>query len=491
MIIHYIHVLYFNLVALFNTPLVYIYAMKIAWVLILICILSGAKGEDSSKYQPTRSKILKSLLSNSLGLIEVSPGAKQQWKNENTQLIDFQIDGIARLSEKLLFIENGSGRLLLLNEGDSLERWDKTKFSGDRFGSFEFVHNDTLFSIGGYGFWRVTGAIRYFNQVTRDWIVLPTNKNVAVASGVNAIFHYAPKASKVYVICNEYPDEYLHKSKKKSINVLHVQIFDLASKKWAENSYALSPNIGKELDDIKVMAATNSSLYVNSKFHDNTLELNFENNSYAEMEEAFLRALVQIEGQRPLNITEKTDSSIFITDLTTEEQYEFVTTRFEKKKKGNIYTIESQVENTNWNNYIVGASFVLNILLAGLWIQSRLTNKTSNNEVTQGALAIEETTKTKKFIDLLDATESSVISTLVENYRAGKKSSIDEINKILGIDKRPYKIANNIRADALKMINKKFMDFSANSDELIIRERSSFDKRFFEYTLNQRYVNKV
>jgi len=61
---------------------------------------------------------------------------------------------------------------------------------------------------------------------------------------------------------------------------------------------------------------------------------------------------------------------------------------------------------------------------------------------------------------------------LSENYRAGKKSSIDEINKILGIDKRPYKIANNIRADALKMINKKFMDFSANSDELIIRERS-------------------
>ena len=476
---------------LFTTPLAYIYAMKIAWALTFACILSAAKGEDSSRYQLTRNRLLKPLLSNTLGVIEVSPGAIQQWKGANTQLYDFEIDGVARLSEKLLFLENGSGRLLLLNDMDSLERWDKTKFSGDRFGSFEFVHNDTLFSIGGYGFWRVTGAIRYFDQTTRDWIVLPTNKNVAVASGINAIFHYAPKSSKVYVIYSEYPEEYLHKRKEKSSSILYVQILDLASKNWAENSYMLSPNIGKEFDDIKVMAATNGGLYVNSKFHDNTLELDFENNSYGEMEEAFLSTLLQIEGQRQLSITEKTDSSIFITDLTAEEQYEFVTSRFKKKKKGDIYTIDTQAEDSNWNTYLLGASLILNVLLAGLWIQRRSTYKTTNKEATQGALAIEETTKTKKFIDLLDATESIVISALAENYRAGKKSSIDEINKILGIDKRPYKIANNIRADALKMINKKFMDFSGSTDELIIRERSTFDKRFFEYTLNQRYVNKV
>ena len=330
----------------------YIYAMKIAWVLILICILSGAKGGDSSQYQPTRSKILKSLLSNHLGIIDVSSGAIQQWKGENTQLFDFQIDGIARLSEKLLFIENGSGRLLLLNEMDSLERWDKTKFSGDRFGSFEFVHNDTLFSIGGYGFWRVTGAIRYFDETTRDWIALPISNSIAVASGVNAIFHYAPKANKVYVIYKDYPDEYLRKPKRNNTNVLHVRIFDLGSKNWTENSYTLSPNIGKEFDDMKVMAATNSALYINSKFHDNTLELDFENNSYAEMEEDFLRTLVQIEGQRPISITEKTDSSIYITDLASGEQYEFATTRFQKNKKGDIYTIEAQNAIQNWNNYI-------------------------------------------------------------------------------------------------------------------------------------------
>lgn len=488
---NYIYVLYFNLVALFNTPLAYIYAMKIVWVLLLVFILSGAKGEDSSRYEISPFKCLNKLLTNNLGVIEVSPGAIQQWKGANTQLFDFQIDRIARLSEKLLFIENGSGRLLLLNKMDSLERWDKTKFSGDRFGSFEFVHNDTLFSIGGYGFWRVTGAIRYFDQTTRDWMVLPTNKNVAVASGINAIFHYAPKASKVYVIYNDYPDEYLREPKKKGTKGLYVQIWDLASKKWAENSYALSPNIGKEFDDMKVMAATNGALYINSKFHDNTLELNFTQNSYSEMEEAFLRAFVQIEGQRPISITEKTDSSIFITDLNSEEHYEFVTTQFLKKKKGDIYTIDVQTEDSNWYTYFIGASLILNVLLAGIWIQRRSNYKTTNKVVTQGALAIEETIKTKKFIDLLDATESIVISTLSENYRAGKKSSIDEINKILGIDKRPYKIANNIRADALKMINKKFMDFSGNTDELIMRERSGFDKRFFEYTLNQRYVNKV
>ena len=107
---------------LFTTPLAYIYAMKIAWALTFACILSAAKGEDSSRYQLTRNRLLKPLLSNTLGVIEVSPGAIQQWKGANTQLYDFEIDGVARLSEKLLFLENGSGRLLLLNEMDSVER---------------------------------------------------------------------------------------------------------------------------------------------------------------------------------------------------------------------------------------------------------------------------------------------------------------------------------------------------------------------------------
>lgn len=209
------------------------------------------------------------------------------------------------------------------------------------------------------------------------------------------------------------------------------------------------------------------------------------------MDEAFLRTLVQIEGQRPINIIEKTDSSIFITNLITEERYEFAINQFQKKKKGDIYIIDAPIENGNWNNYLLGFSLVLNVLLGSVWIKRRLTNKRIREVATKGAISIEETTQTKKFIDLLDANESSVISKLAENYKAGKKTSIDEINKILGIDKRPYKIANNIRADGLKMINKKFMNFSASTDELIIRERSTFDKRFFEYTLNQRYVNKV
>ncbi|MFN5937322.1 MAG: hypothetical protein ACK43L_04685 [Sphingobacteriales bacterium] len=99
--------------------------------------------------------------------------------------------------------------------------------------------------------------------------------------------------------------------------------------------------------------------------------------------------------------------------------------------------------------------------------------------------------KVKSFTDLLDETETKVVYHLLKNVKEGKLTSIDEINKILGIEKRSYKIKNNMRADVLKLINKKFMDFASSSDELIIRERSSFDKRYFEYTLNDRYANKI
>ena len=94
-------------------------------------------------------------------------------------------------------------------------------------------------------------------------------------------------------------------------------------------------------------------------------------------------------------------------------------------------------------------------------------------------------------MDLLNEIEQQIVQTIAEDFKAERLTSIDKINKILGIEKRPYKIKNNLRADVLKMINKKFMDYLGNNDELIIRERSEFDKRFFEYTINERYVNKI
>lgn len=67
----------------------------------------------------------------------------------------------------------------------------------------------------------------------------------------------------------------------------------------------------------------------------------------------------------------------------------------------------------------------------------------------------------------------------------------EEMNQVLSLAKRPYKIRNNVRADVLKSINKKFSNYFGVDDILVLRLKSEFDKRFFEYFINERYSSKI
>ncbi len=464
--------------------------MKTASTLLLLIICTTGIAQLSNSLKLSGQSLYDLLKLNESKEIVLSSEAKKILTQGIPELADFQLAGIIKHKNNYLLYENGSGQLWHLNNSGKLERWDNTKYAGDRFGAFEFSHNDTVFSIGGYGFWRVSGAVRYFNVQTRDWMILPTNKNVGVAAGVNAIFFHSANTSKVYLIYSHYNDEYLKEEHKKKTVTVYLQIFDLIHKTWAEQPKVLSQSIAKELNDIRVMATTPNALYLNSKYNDQTLEIDFKNNMCSEMEPGFLNDLQQILGQRPVHMIQASDDSIFITDIHSQETYTFNTNKYTKKKIGVAYTNLSSQSNWLSLNMLLYISIGLNILLGAAWVKSKFKEMKWNKKV--GELnEIDSPTKGKKFIDFLDTVELNIITNLSEHFKAGKHTSIDEINKILGIEKRPYKIANNIRADILKMINKKFMDFSGNTDELIIRERSAFDKRFFEYTLNQRYINKV
>ena len=68
---------------------------------------------------------------------------------------------------------------------------------------------------------------------------------------------------------------------------------------------------------------------------------------------------------------------------------------------------------------------------------------------------------------------------------------MDEINVVLGVTKKPYKIRNNMRATALKIINKKFFDYRGSTEELILRVKSDDDKRFFTYSINESFISMV
>jgi len=74
----------------------------------------------------------------------------------------------------------GTGQVYKLNpKALSVQRLDRTFFRGYNFIANQFMHNDTLFSIGGQGFWLRHNVITYYNTRKHEWdLYTAGDKNV-------------------------------------------------------------------------------------------------------------------------------------------------------------------------------------------------------------------------------------------------------------------------------------------------------------------------
>jgi hypothetical protein len=95
------------------------------------------------------------------------------------------------------------------------------------------------------------------------------------------------------------------------------------------------------------------------------------------------------------------------------------------------------------------------------------------------------------FSDTLTIVEKGLLELILKNSVAGKMTSVIQVNEVIGISKKDVKAQNNIRAAALQMINNKFAVYSGLQDDLIMKQRTAFDKRFFEYFIHTKFLNKL
>lgn len=465
--------------------------MKLTIIPLLFSLFTSA--QDSS------NRICKSLLNaiknKPVNAFNLSPKIISDLNQNISFLQNAQISQILPFDNGWIIPENGTGRLFSIDSTGNISQLDNTSHGGDRFGAFVFVYNDTIYSMGGYGFWRVTGAVRYFNPNTKEWNIIKTSNNIKLASGVNAHFLYSKNEHKVFALYKNYPDEYaasdMNSEEKEKV---YVQIFDLKTKDWSASNFILNKKLGKEFQDLRIVTTAHQSIFLHSKYYAKTLELDFSKNEFYELEDRLNTEWIELTKKADSSIHYATDSSLNILDLSNQSSYSIHTRSLNKKRIDKIYSTSAIQHSLSTQHFIIAGLIISNLILLFAFFFFYKNRKQQKREIINDAHSSEEfetLTKVKSFTDLLDDIEKKVVCLLSKNYKEGRLTSIDEINKTLGIEKRPYKIRNNMRADVLKLINKKFMDFSSSTNELIIRERSEFDKRYFEYTLNDRYANKI
>ena len=139
-----------------------------------------------------------------------------------------------------------------------------------------------------------------------------------------------------------------------------------------------------------------------------------------------------------------------------------------------------------------GAIVLLFIIIVALIFKNKNLQKMQQTVAASGLHKKSfEVNKQVEFSDNLTETEKSVLDILVEYSKQGAPTSIDQINRALGVKNKEVTIQNKLRSDTLQMINKKFMVFASTNDTLVEREKTALDKRVYQYKLNERYLNKI
>jgi hypothetical protein len=94
-------------------------------------------------------------------------------------------------------------------------------------------------------------------------------------------------------------------------------------------------------------------------------------------------------------------------------------------------------------------------------------------------------------LEAFDEKELIVLNTILHNSERGLDTFIEQINQVLGIEKKNIAIQKRQRSDILISINTKLSLLLDTPDLLIQKKRLEFDKRSFCYFITLEDINKV
>jgi hypothetical protein len=406
---------------------------------------------------------------------------------------------------KLLFQLDGTGKLLRLDSNNVLTRIDSTTYEGYNYGAFNFVYKDTVFSLGGYGFWQFNGLLRYFSEKTHSWSVIKTNTQVLVRQWYNGQVYYDVADEKIYTIYAVPQAEWVMEKAAHDVQ-LYVQCFDLKTKLWWDKPLIADPEVFKSSGWTQ-MAMFNSPYGLITFINNEVKIFDFKNNRFGNINISKARILSEYWYQNvQLIMYSAGNQLIFINPVRkviesvpfSEADITWTNTKlYSGSTRSKLFV--------NWPIFII-IIFVVGMLTL-LYFRKIRSKKDrmvaeslsfkedwqapEQSEADASLEKIDQVKRNQPFSETLTTVEKGLMDLIIKNSSAGKMTSVIQVNEVLGISKKDVKAQNNIRATALQMINQKFTVYSGLQDELMMKQRTDFDKRFFEYFIHPKFINKV
>jgi len=425
--------------------------------------------------------------------------------NFGQDIASFTNSNVIKKGKEVFIQPLGTGKLLKAtykNNHILVERIDQTLHSGVNFFTQNFFIKDTLYQVGGLGFWQIRGIINYFSTKTHQWELIQANRAVPCYfdDQKDAVMHFNEGGAnpKLYVSNSYYYPNYPSSFETTSTDSCYV--FDFNTKNWTALG-KLTPEYKKlfdlkhshemdlHIDNLFIFQCQLDFFWAN--FEQNKLG-KFNNNENNRLREIWLSSYNDDKIELKASFQFNLGNELYFMKLMKDDQLSWTKTNLNinelnTNKYQPIYTNkvsfwEALVTFFYQQTTVMVA--LLSILLLGIGFIINFYRRLSMPKEVKDIFY-------QNFFNALSIIEKELIEALYENTARKDTLSTKKINKIIGVQQKDILTQNKNRSDHFLKINQKFKMSTQNTDSLFIKTRDSEDKRQFNYSLNPIYLFEI
>lgn len=464
--------------------------------------------------QPLRSDLLQRLFDTDQSVASIyTPSLTDLFPERTDKRYPYNKQYLIKTDRQLLLGVAGTGLLYELYPISrglfDVKRIDSTLYAGNNFCAANFSFDSVIYSFGGYGFWKTNGSLKQYNPYSREWDIIPLLEERSStfcqgSSGVNwkittsAIpdlkdfnttyapsFFWVDPASKLFFMGAQHIiNEGLIDTvvAKKSEYSAVVCVLDIPKKQWTTLGklvkYGWHYTI--ELPWGLLVIESPESVYI-ADFKNNKL-LYCKKGALPQFRKFFKNLVPDVFfyandfvyfGSPSLNTIDSISLQLSSFEYTGEKLY-----------------IESAVlrDNVFSESPFYWFFLILILLLVVGFTYLLIRRNLLKREILMKPIAA-SSVSTSERIKMLSETEVVLIRHLIDRSVKGKKTTIEEVNKLAGVAQKSEPIRRRVRSELINSINEKWIIITGSRERLITSVKSSFDARTREYYIVEKWLS--
>jgi len=392
------------------------------------------------------------------------------------------IQNLLKLDNGIYVYIDGTGMLYKLSDTfkSQFTRIDSTKFWGYNLGTFTFTYKSDIYNLGGIGIWRSNGHLRKYNFLAHEWDIVPLNLELPlVFSYSEGMISYDEANGRIY--CGYYysMNDGIKSEIKDGKYEYKVMQLDLKTKVWSylgELNSDLIEGIRKEVNvaitPMGLLTAGNSKISLWDFKENKHYELNDNKEYYQTIRRGIDSTLIYNKDQN-LIISRGSNLDSFKLGLSDFSQ------------KGPIYSPSISTIIKPYLNAIYLLIFALFIAIGYLLLKRYKCLVISNYEEKLKA----EKKGSERGVLLFKDQELLLLNLLIANSKKGIKTTIEEINHVLGLDSRSIEIQKSQRHKVITSINE---TYNAKTDRKLIQsDKLDIDRRSYVYFIAEEEIKTL